>query len=95
MTTSQSLQVRTNDGVKFGKELREKEFSFGEGFRNLNHGEYDIAVSGAVGCSDVFLNHFQFLSAMSYISAVIIVLSGRKDFDLSLYHLQSSLQAPF
>jgi hypothetical protein len=49
MTTSQSLQLRTKDGVKFGKELREKEFSFGEGFRNLNHGEYDILVSSAVG----------------------------------------------
>jgi len=40
MTTSQSLQVKTKDGVKFGKELREKEFLFQEGYLNLNHGMY-------------------------------------------------------
>jgi len=40
MTTSQSLQVRTKDGVKFGKQLREKKFLFQEGYLNLNHGMY-------------------------------------------------------
>jgi hypothetical protein len=36
-----ALEVRTKDGVKFGKELREKEFLFQKGFVNLNHGEYN------------------------------------------------------
>ncbi|KAF9693386.1 hypothetical protein EKO04_008879 [Ascochyta lentis] len=35
-----SLPVRSKDGVKFGKELREKDFLFGEGFLNLNHGSF-------------------------------------------------------
>lgn len=35
-----ALDVWTKDGVKFGKELREKEFMFQEGYLNLNHGEY-------------------------------------------------------
>ena len=30
----------TKDGVKFGKELRDKEFLFEKGFLNLNHGEF-------------------------------------------------------
>jgi hypothetical protein len=34
-----ALDVRTKDGVKFGKELREKDFLFQEGYVNLNHGE--------------------------------------------------------
>lgn len=34
-----SLAVRTKDGVKFGKELREKEFMFDKGYLNLNHGK--------------------------------------------------------
>jgi hypothetical protein len=34
-----ALEVRTKDGVKFGRELREKEFLFQKGFVNLNHGE--------------------------------------------------------
>ncbi|KZM23752.1 uncharacterized protein EKO05_0000929 [Ascochyta rabiei] len=35
-----SLPVRSRNGVKFGKELREKEFLFGEGYLNLNHGSF-------------------------------------------------------
>jgi len=41
MTSSSNnaaLEVKTKDGVKFGKELREKEFCFKKGFLNLNHG---------------------------------------------------------
>jgi hypothetical protein len=38
--TSTALEVKTKDGVKFGKELREKEFLFGNGFLNLNHGTF-------------------------------------------------------
>lgn len=38
--TSSSLAVRAKDGVKFGKELREKEFLFDKGFLNLNHGSF-------------------------------------------------------
>lgn len=34
-----SLAVRAKDGVKFGKELREKEFLFDKDYLNLNHGE--------------------------------------------------------
>ena len=34
-----TLPVRQKDGVKFGKELREKDFLFAKGFLNLNHGE--------------------------------------------------------
>jgi hypothetical protein len=33
-----ALEVRTRDGVKFGKELRERDFLFAKGFLNLNHG---------------------------------------------------------
>ena len=33
-----SLPGRAKDGVKFGKELREKEFMFEKGYLNLNHG---------------------------------------------------------
>lgn len=33
-----ALPVRAKDGVKFGKELREKEFLFEKGYLNLNHG---------------------------------------------------------
>jgi hypothetical protein len=33
-----SLPVRSNDGIKFGKELREKDFMFEKGYLNLNHG---------------------------------------------------------
>jgi hypothetical protein len=44
MTSSNSnrtaLAIRTKGGVKFGKEMREKEFLFQERFINLNHGEY-------------------------------------------------------
>ncbi|KAI4621879.1 hypothetical protein J4E80_004252 [Alternaria sp. BMP 0032] len=35
-----ALKVKTKDGVKFGKELREKEFCFSNGFLNLNHGSF-------------------------------------------------------
>src|SRR5436305_1484182 len=35
-----SLAFKTKDGVKFGKELREKEFLFDKKFLNLNHGVY-------------------------------------------------------
>ncbi|KAF2821186.1 PLP-dependent transferase [Ophiobolus disseminans] len=41
--TSQSLkelEVWTKDGVRFGKELRKKEFLFAEGYVNLNHGSF-------------------------------------------------------
>jgi hypothetical protein len=34
-----ALQVRTKDGVRFGKELREKDFMFQKGYLNLNHGK--------------------------------------------------------
>jgi hypothetical protein len=33
-----ALEVRTQDGVKFGKELREKEFLFDKAYLPLNHG---------------------------------------------------------
>ncbi|KAJ4988463.1 hypothetical protein SVAN01_06080 [Stagonosporopsis vannaccii] len=36
----QALPVRHKDGVKFGKELREKEFLFEKGYLNLNHGSF-------------------------------------------------------
>jgi hypothetical protein len=36
--TTAALDVQTKDGVKFGKELREKEFLFADGYLNLNHG---------------------------------------------------------
>lgn len=39
-TYSTALDVRTKDGVKFGKELREKDFLFQEGYLNLNHGSF-------------------------------------------------------
>ncbi|KAH6868563.1 pyridoxal phosphate-dependent transferase [Alternaria rosae] len=35
-----ALEVKTNGGIKFGKELREKEFIFANGFLNLNHGSF-------------------------------------------------------
>lgn len=34
-----SLPTRTKDGVKFGKELRKKDFLFEESYLNLNHGK--------------------------------------------------------
>lgn len=34
-----TLPVRQEDGVKFGKELRERDFLFEKGYLNLNHGE--------------------------------------------------------
>ncbi|KAF2849486.1 PLP-dependent transferase [Plenodomus tracheiphilus IPT5] len=34
------LAAKTGDGVRFGKELREKEFLFDEGYLNLNHGSF-------------------------------------------------------
>jgi hypothetical protein len=34
-----SLDVTTTYGVRFGTELREKEFLMEKGYRNLNHGE--------------------------------------------------------
>ncbi|KAF1913000.1 pyridoxal phosphate-dependent transferase [Ampelomyces quisqualis] len=42
MTSSNNtaLDKQTKDGVKFGKELREKEFMFQEGYVNLNHGSF-------------------------------------------------------
>ncbi|KAF2025646.1 PLP-dependent transferase [Setomelanomma holmii] len=40
MTQLQELDVRTKDGVKFGRELREKEFLFQKGYLNLNHGSF-------------------------------------------------------
>jgi hypothetical protein len=39
MASGTALEVRTKDGVKFGKELREKDFLFQSGYRNLNHGK--------------------------------------------------------
>lgn len=39
MTSITALNVQTKDGVKFGKELREKEFLFQKGYLNLNHGK--------------------------------------------------------
>ncbi|KAF2127609.1 PLP-dependent transferase [Dothidotthia symphoricarpi CBS 119687] len=39
-TSSNVLALRTKSGVKFGKELREKDFLFGEGYLNLNHGSF-------------------------------------------------------
>jgi hypothetical protein len=36
--SSNALEVRTKDGVKFGKELREKEFLFDKAYLPLNHG---------------------------------------------------------
>lgn len=38
-----ALEVKTKDGVKFGKELREKEFFFANGFLNLNHGMFILS----------------------------------------------------
>jgi len=38
-SVTQLLPVRHKDGVKFGKELREKEFMFEKGYMNLNHGK--------------------------------------------------------
>ncbi|KAH6629536.1 pyridoxal phosphate-dependent transferase [Boeremia exigua] len=35
-----ALPVRQKDGVKFGKELREKDFMFEKGYLNLNHGSF-------------------------------------------------------
>ncbi|KAF2999024.1 hypothetical protein E8E13_008212 [Curvularia kusanoi] len=35
-----TLPTRQKDGVKFGKELREKEFMFEKGYLNLNHGSF-------------------------------------------------------
>jgi hypothetical protein len=37
-----ALEVRTSDGVKFGKELREKEFLFDKEYLPLNHGVYTV-----------------------------------------------------
>jgi hypothetical protein len=37
-TFSSALEIRTKDGVKFGKELREKEFLFDQAYLPLNHG---------------------------------------------------------
>lgn len=42
MTTS-TLDITTKSGISFGKELREKEFLFGGGYLNLNHGKLGIA----------------------------------------------------
>jgi hypothetical protein len=35
-----ALEVKTKDGVKFGKELREKEFLFDGEYVPLNHGMF-------------------------------------------------------
>ncbi|KAI8941709.1 hypothetical protein NX059_002917 [Plenodomus lindquistii] len=40
MTSHAILDAKTNDGLKFGKELREKEFLFDKGYLNLNHGSF-------------------------------------------------------
>jgi len=40
-----SLAVRSKDGVKFGKELREKEFLFDKDYLNLNHGKEILFLS--------------------------------------------------
>jgi hypothetical protein len=40
--TNSTLPVRAKDGVKFGKELREKEFLFEKGYLNLNHGMWSL-----------------------------------------------------
>jgi hypothetical protein len=46
IANSTALDVWTKDGVKFGKELREKEFMFQKGYLNLNHGEsFHISLS--------------------------------------------------
>jgi hypothetical protein len=37
-TSSNALEVRTKDGLNFGKELREKEFLFDKAYTPLNHG---------------------------------------------------------
>ncbi|KAL7773829.1 hypothetical protein CFE70_003796 [Pyrenophora teres f. teres 0-1] len=37
---STAVQATTTDGVKFGKELRDKEFLFANGHLNLNHGSF-------------------------------------------------------
>jgi hypothetical protein len=55
MTSPTTLEVRTKDGVKFGKELRDKEFMFEKGFLNLNHGEFlksvqKVHVGGELPC---------------------------------------------
>ena len=39
---SKILQARTKDGVKFGKELRDKDFLFDKGYLNLNHGKLNF-----------------------------------------------------
>jgi hypothetical protein len=44
-SSTTALDVWTRDGVKFGKELREKEFMFQKGFLNLNHGEFLLSFS--------------------------------------------------
>lgn len=40
ISVGDALDRKTKDGVRFGKELREKEFMFAKGYLNLNHGEY-------------------------------------------------------
>jgi hypothetical protein len=38
-TNGTALVLGRKGGVKFGKEMREKEFLFQKGFLNLNHGK--------------------------------------------------------
>jgi hypothetical protein len=62
-----ALEVWTKDGVKFGKELREKDFLFEKGYLNLNHGKipflsfYDNQRDGAQS-----LHHLNKLLAVCY-----------------------------
>lgn len=61
----------TTDGVKFGKELREKEFLFDKGFLNLNHG--------------MFLQAFSFSKkSFSFESCFYLLLCSPSDFFLSM-----------
>ncbi len=39
MSNTEILKMKTKNGVRFGKELREKEFLFDKEWLNLNHGE--------------------------------------------------------
>jgi hypothetical protein len=55
MTTS-ILDAKTKSGVQFGKELREKDFLFDEGYLNLNHGESSTGFEGFCFATGFALN---------------------------------------
>jgi len=65
-----ALEVKTKDGVKFGKELREKEFCFAKGFLNLNHGMF-MALSGSHTSA---ASPFSFMGMFAHISLARHVL---------------------